>query len=69
MNSTYSFGGVWDWLSYDYIPLVKPCAVMPVNPLHVEGEHHLGFALIHPSQLYVLQPYPPLLLTEKKMHV
>lgn len=40
-------------LSYDYMPLAKPQAIMPVKPLHMEGEDHLDSALIHPSQLYV----------------
>lgn len=35
------------------MPLAKSQAVMPVNPLHMEGEDHLDSALIHPSQLYV----------------
>lgn len=40
-------------LSYDYMPLAKPHAVMPVNPLHMEWEDQLDSALIQPSQLYV----------------
>lgn len=71
MNDTSSFGGVsgrLSWLTYDYIPIAKPCAVNASDPFACRREDHLDSALIQPPLIppnfmhlvSILELYPSL---------